>query len=392
MKTRYTLYIIVVVALCLTLSGCTGSIFSNYREISTLQPVQTLGYDFAGGDYTATISTGEGLEEQPAVLISRKGKTIADCFESIENYSAKNELYFDQTRYLLLGESAALDSLTPYFDYIQRSGVPRLDNSLFVVKGGSARELIKGSGDKLYDVTECLATIERDAQRRGKGAAFNCREALRSLYEFGSALICAVKISPLEGSVFSEGDEVTAVPAGFAIISGDKLVGYIELDDCALGANLLLNKSGSGPVTVYAGDKGNASLSINSAKTQFDAEWRDGKLLSVTAKVELSARLVALTGSAGVQSVSQLELIAQSLENETKTRCENVLELCRELKCDFLGIAAQLRQAKPTEYSKLREAFPEALAGAEIKIEVTAQLDQTYVREEAGRLWNEAKK
>lgn len=368
-------------ALLINLSGCSGAALSSYHALATLELVQTMGFDYAGDDFTATISTGMGLENQPALLISRKGKTLADCLESIENYSSKHDLYFNHARYLILGETAARSGLTAYFDYVERNSVPRLDNAIFIVKGGSAKELITGSGEEDFDISEHLAIIERDTEDRGESFPFNCREVLRSTYEFGSALVCAVESQELSGSVVSENAEVTAVPAGFAIIRGETLVGYIELDDCILGANLLLNKSGSGTVTIPDGCCGTASLVLHRAKTTYSGQWQDGALKKITVTVDVSGELTAFSDCIGVIDPDTLVLLQENLENEIRTRCENVLQQSRKLKCDFLGLAMPLRHEKPRNFSKLSTSFPEALAQAEINVEVSAELIYTFVRD-----------
>ncbi|NCC67668.1 MAG: hypothetical protein EOM14_05660 [Clostridia bacterium] len=385
-NTLYSICIRVVctaaaVVLLINISGCSGSILSSYQDLATLELVQTMGFDYAGGDFTATISTGMGLEDQPSLLISRNGKTLADCLQSIENYSSKHDLYYNHTRYLILGETAALSGMAAYFDYVERNSVPRLDNAIFIVKGGSAKKLITGSGEEDFDISEHLAIIERDTEKRGESFPFNFREVLRSTYEFGSALICAVEIQELSGSVTSENAKVTAVPAGFAIIRGDTLIGYIELDDCILGANLLLNQSGSGTVTIPDGNCGTASLVLHKAGTTYSGQWQDGELKKISVSVDVSAELTSFSACVGVIDPDTLVLLQKNLENEIRTRCENVLLLSRELKCDFLGLAMPLRHESPREFSKLKNDFPEVLARAEFNVEVSAELIYTFVRD-----------
>jgi Ger(x)C family germination protein len=340
-----------------------------------------MGFDCAGDDFTATISTGIGLENQPALLISRKGKTIPACLEEIENYSSKHDLYFNHTRYLILGENAARSGMAAYFDYVERNSVPRLDNAIFIVKGGSAKELITGSGEKDYDISEHLAIIERDTEDRGESFPFNNREVLRSTYEFGAALICAVEIQNLSGSVASENADITAVPAGFAIIRGDTLVGYIELEDCILGANILLNKTGSGTVTIPDGSGGTASLVLHEVKTAYSGQWQNGELIKITVTVDVSAELTAFSDYVGLIDPDTLVLLEENLENEIRSRCESILQQSRELKCDFLGLAMPLRHDSPGEFSKLSDDFSESLAQCDIAVDVSAKLIYTFVHE-----------
>ena len=53
-------------ALLALFGGCSGSIYSNYRDVEQLQVVQTLGMDTYGQGVLLTVSTGQGLQDMPA--------------------------------------------------------------------------------------------------------------------------------------------------------------------------------------------------------------------------------------------------------------------------------------------------------------------------------------
>jgi hypothetical protein len=166
-------------------------------------------------------------------------------------------------------------------------------------------------------------------QRTGREFSFNNREVLRSTYECGAALICAVEIQNLSGSVASENADITAVPAGFAIIRGDTLVGYIELEDCILGANILLNKTGSGTVTIPDGSGGTASLVLHEVKTAYSGQWQNGELIKITVTGRFGETTAFWYG--WLDRPDTLVLLEENLE----TNSLRVKAFCsiRELKC-----------------------------------------------------------
>ena len=384
----YTLYnslkralaVCISAALLAAMSGC-AAVFADYREIATLMPVQTLGFDSLVPTVSATISTGKGIAGEKAAIISRESDSIPSCLEALQDYSAKNDLFFEQTRFVLLGEDAARAGLGSFFDFIKRANVLRFDNPVFIVRGGTAKELVSGSGAENYDVTESLATIVRDSRNRGEGYSFNCREVLRSLNEYGGALACAVAVKPLEGSVFDEDASDTAVPAGFAIIKGDSLVGYIDRDDCALGANLLLGKGGAADVSVSDGQGGSAQLELTGTSCSWSAEWDGGQLRSVTASLCVGAKLSGTQENSGNLSQEYLSALEDSLSKETVKHASRVLARSQSLSCDFLGIAGELRKIAPAEYAKLSRPFPEELSAAVVNVRATAEISGSFIKE-----------
>lgn len=380
-KPRRALRLILPLVLLPLLSGCTGTVTANYREVGTLQPVQTLGFDDDGGNISMTISTGSGLEGQDAVLISRSAETILACMTDIQDYSSKNELYFPQTRFILLGEDMTRTSLGSLVGFLERSNLLRLDTLVYVVKNGSAKDLIVNSGKKDFDISESLATIQHDVENRGESEVFSCSEIMRALAQCGGALICAVEAAPLEGSVFSEAGDVTAVPCGYAVIKDYRLCAYIARDDCTLGANILINKSANGHVTLEDEEGGKATLTLDRTKTEYSAVWDGTTIKKLTADVSIVAQLVSTGDLSGNPSPEYIELMRARLAAETKDRCKRVLELSRVLRCDFLWLKGTLRHKYPKKFCGMTEDFTSVFAGAETEVNVSVQIVRTFIEE-----------
>ena len=145
-----------VLAALLTLSGCsqTDTIYANFRAVEDLQLVQTFGFDWEDGEITVTVSSGEETDKLPSSLLSASAPDIPQAIEKLQDWSAREDLFFAHIRYVLVGEEAARHGLETLLDWFERGIQTRLDLPIFVVEGGTARELISGSSDKLYKLME----------------------------------------------------------------------------------------------------------------------------------------------------------------------------------------------------------------------------------------------
>lgn len=362
--------IIVLPALLTTLSGCDFFLHSSFREIDTLQMVQTFGIDVKKDSYQISISTGAPIDGQPSVIISRPGESLVQSDQAIQDYSSKEDLYFAHTRYVLMGEDAAKSRTLEVLDFFARSSKLRTDIPMFVVKNSTAFSLISQSGKKNNDITESLSSVERDVKESGFAQAFTCREIIRSLSEYGSALICAVSPSQSEGSIFTETGTLTATSAGYGILREGKLAGYLDKSR-SWGANMLTGKSGYSPMVLTIDDSIKVSLHTEAGSTKFDAVWNDdGSLQRITAEVDASGVLVEVSASTKDSQEQFINKISSAFEAEVRSRCEGALAVSQELKADFLGIKGFLRKEYPKQIYAFGDDFVSAMAEAEIEVSV----------------------
>ena len=186
-----------MLAALLPLGGCsqTGSIYANFRAVEDLQLVQTFGFDWHDGEITITVSSGEETEKLPSSLLSASAPDIPQAIELLQDWSAREDLYFAHIRYVLVGEEAARHGLETLLDWFERGIQTRLDLPIFVVEGGTAKELISASADKLYEITAVLLSLERDVERRGKSWPFTLRELASRMSRSGAGLCTSVRMA-----------------------------------------------------------------------------------------------------------------------------------------------------------------------------------------------------
>lgn len=367
-------------ACLLSMSGCGGGLYSNYREIDTLQLVQTLGIDYRDNGVLLTISTGQGLKDQSSSTISRSGESITRATEEIQDYASKEELYYAHTRFAVLGEEAAEKLLPEFFDCLARSSRFRMDLTVFITKGSNAKALLTESGKKSFNATEGLSSIEKDVKHRGIAYPFSGRELISRLAESGSALICAVAPVQTKSSIFVEESGVfTAIPAGYGIIKDGKLLGYLDVEQ-SRAANILMNKTGYGAIALELRDGAYATVYTEKGGSKFSADWgEDGSLDLLEAEVSVSCGLVEVSGAlATMDKDEMLAEISAALEEKLTRDCREVLQTSLELGSDFLGLNGILRMEYPAEVAALDTGFASSLSAADFSLQVKCQVTRSY--------------
>jgi spore germination protein KC len=369
-----------------SLSGCENPIHSNFRGISTLQLVQTVGIDETKGLFNLTVSTGKSLEGQAAVIISRPGESYITAEAAIQDYTMKEALFFPNARNLLFGEGAAKALVAEVLDYLARGASMRMNMSMFVVKDSTAKELISSSGKKDYDIAEALASIENVTRHQGSPIVFTCREVISRLAEYDSSLVCAVSASKTEGSIFADAGKLLATPYGYGILRGGELCSYLDMD-LTIAANILLNRSALYSLVADMENDIKTTFSAESSNAEYHAEWNgDGGLNRIVIEIETFGRLLEMSAPPDSDREAFLSDAEAVLNEMIKTRCAEVVRRSQELEADFLGLKGILRMEHPKQVLALGEDFISALAAAEIEINVKTTISRSYRLEDTDML------
>lgn len=377
-----------VLVLAALLAGCSGgSIYSNYRELEQLMVIQTLGFDRTPGGVRLSASSGSdsagggggggsesGAEQSGSASVARlaaEAPSFSLAEEKMQDYSAREDLFFAHTAYIAIGGASAKESVKPFLDYIERSTDLRLDIPLFVVTNGTASELVLGAGGETYDATSVLRSLERNIILRGDGVIFSAAEVVSSLDENGCALITAVKSVKADKAVKeAKAAELTAIPDGFAVIKNGRTVGSVPVD-CAKGVNVLQNKVGPSSVKLRVGND-TATVQLDKCACRITPMFSSGKLAGLDVKITLSAALSETTGSVGVQELNR------ALADEVERWVMQVLNISRSLECDFLQLGRVLERKEPQRLHGASADLSERLRDIYYNVGVEAEVDRSF--------------
>ena len=325
-------------------TGCSQiSLFSNYRPIDRLLLVHTIGFDAHKDGLTLSVCAGE-QEEQGIVRLQCSGANISDCMETLQNFSGKTELYFAHTRFVLVGEEYARQGLGDVMQYLEQSTQLRSDLPLFVVKGETASKAVMQSGDEKQGIHDILEAVLRDCEARGMGFPFTCGDIGSYSAEYGSALACALTVTPTKDiDPKAEDDRITPIAAGYGIIDYGALVGFLSTE-ASRGVNLLINESGTGSMTLHLNGQP-VSLRIDRCKIRLQPTVTNRKTIS-NLKVDAEIKInVAETREGHHIDQSHLE---QELSNTIRQWIEELLLAMRSSECDFLGLGPRIAMEYPS--------------------------------------------
>ncbi len=359
------IFLLSFLLLAVLLCGC--GLSGQRREVEQLRIIQTVGVDYEKGSVRLTLAAAAGPEnEGPGAGLSGVGRTLSAALEQIRENSVEEELFMGHVRAILVGQDAAEHGINDLLAVICRSGDLRLDIPLYLVRGGTAAELMQGASSDTRGITEILQSAQLRTERQRGETGSTADAVQRSLMRSGSALVTALRFA----DAAEQGDK-TAVPAGFGVLQDGVLRAWIESED-ALGAELLC--LGGLPV----------SLELQRGESTVTPVWdADGSLrgLDVTAKVQASVLETAADSADGLARYD--DYLTGQLEAAVSEKLGRVLQLARQQALDPANLSARLERSDPERWRALEGSFPSLLPGLEISLKVQGALTHSFDAKEA---------
>ena len=377
---RRVLVPVIIIMVCLALPGCAArGLYANCEELGQLQLIQTLGIDRRGAEgVVVSVASGADVGERAPAVLSAEGRSVSEALELLQKYSPRESLYFAHTQFLLLGEDCARRGVAPWLDYVQRLPQMRTGAELFLVRGADARTLITGSGDGQYDVSDKLHALLRELEHQCGERVYSCAEVSRRLAESGAALVHAVDAADSGGVVFSGGGGLSVLSAGYGVLRGDRLVGWLS-GDAAKAVGLFEGTLSGGTVSLRLKDGSLAAVYLLSGETKLEPVWdADGALRGLRVEAALLSALAELETPALADREDLDALLSDALARRAEGWLRAALDFSQAEGADFLALGQRLRRADPRRYDAMPAPFAEALPGLEIEVSAEAALLHGY--------------
>lgn len=356
-----------------------GGLRADYREVEELLVIQTMGLDKKDSGMTLSLAAAGDSEDKVARL-QADGVSISAAMERIRGSSYEEELFCPHIGRLLLGEKLAEDGIESTLAYICRSPELRLDMPLFVVRGGEAADAVMtvGSGDR--GICDVMRIIEQDLKRRDGNGLTTASQVLRDTARCGSALICALELG--QSSETTEAPDAaepapkgkSAAPLGYAILREGRLCRYLT-EEQAIAVGLLINKPGRAAIEVQDRYGQAAVLELNGGGCRIRPVWEGDTLKGVEIACEARASLLEHRGKSTFAE-EDLDYLTARLESTLAGFLSSALQASKELKADYLCLAETLERADPAAWRGLSRDFIDLLPELELKITVSARLNQ----------------
>lgn len=354
-----------------------GGVRTNYREVEQLLVVQTLGLDGKEGGVTLMLAA-KGDSEQGVRRMKAPGSSVTAAMDRIRASIYEEELFCAHAERLLVGEKTAEAGLGGFLAWLERSPEMRLDLPLYVVRADTAERAMLEVGDEKHGICDAMDTADRAARRRGDCGLTTAADILRDNARFGSALICALSLRPAAEQGAEEGGTLTAAPSGYAVLRGGKLVRFLNSEQ-AIAAGILKNEPGLSEITVCDRFGRPAVLEVSGASSRIRPIWEGAALKGLHIEVQLRASVAELSVGSASPDTDELSAL---LEEKLASAVSTALQASRELRADYLGLAAHVEGADPARFRALTQAFPDLLPELQLEVTVRARLDHAPDRKE----------
>lgn len=348
-------------ALVLLLTGCSGLPYP--REMGDMALLRTMGVDLGEEGLSVTVSTGpraKGLqgEGESALVLSAQGESLSDAALTLQSLS-DSYVFFGYVDQLLLGEELAGAGVTQVLDYFARDVELGLGAQLWVVRDASAQQAVEAGGDQ--GVEGRLSTLRLDGEMGIAALARTAGEVYTDLLEQGSAYLPALRPGTEEQAVLLE--------AGYAVLKGDTLVGFLD-GEAARGLELLVGKPSSDIIPVELEGE-TVYVRITGGDTTCRLETEGGQVTGLTVACRVTAQLAEYRTQPNRKQLRTVEEELTRVETERMTRA---LTQLRAWGADCAGLGVRSALSAPEAWRQIEEDWEEWFARLEPSLEVQVDI------------------
>lgn len=371
-------WLLLAAAACAALAGSAPLDALPYAyEIEDTVLLRTLGVDVGtqsldGVGVTASSGERPAVGDSPGqagVVLSAQADTVSAARTMMQSYG-KDELFFGDVEQVVVGEGLAQRGLDDLLALMARDPELRLEARLWVVRGGSASDVLFG-GEESGGVDDRLDAMESNADQGAATLPRTAREALVDLARSGTTFLPALAQGPSRPGDGAEGD-TTVSTAGYALFRDGALCGWAAGEE-AHGIHLLLGRADGGLLECAAPDGARVALLLTGVRTGYTPIFRGGALAGLEVKCKVEARLAEVRGG---DALSREELAW--LEAETarlcRTRMETALSHSRALEADYLNLRQRAALSAPWRKDELEQDWEEDFPGLTFTVNVQVKV------------------
>jgi len=374
-----------VLLLCLSLTGC-KSFFPKGKEMEKYDAVTVMGIDRSEAEPSRVEVTLLSKVEKSgdgggSVTIKTSSESAPTVFEAQRNLRTKEEkvTYLGYVDYLLIGEGAAADDFTKYFDFFVRDHETRLSPRVYVVKGGTAKELIETTSSTKIFLTDQLANIINGAEILGNSSDTKIIDTINQLDgKTGAAVIPAIKSKELENQKRSgEMAEKDVAPAGFAVIKDFRLAGYFD-GSAVLGYDFLTDKVKSCPISVRDISGACTALEVVNTKTDVEAKFEGDALKKVLYRVTVTSALAEQQSRERLTTEEGLTDLERKQAEYIQSVMTDAIKESKNFGTDCFALAEKIKLQHPVKWEKIKDSWDKLYPGLEIDTEVVSTVARSY--------------
>lgn len=313
-----------------------------------------------------TIQSGGGGGGKSTYVISDTGDTFSEAFRKIQMRMPR-EIFFSQSRVLLIGEDLAKKGVNQILDFHSRYHEPRINTYIMFTKG-KATDILKNE-PKFENVP---AEETKELVKLGVGLSVMIRDFENMLHEEGREPFAPKFDTAALLSNKKDSSEKVQVINGAAIFKNDKLIGWMD-DIETRGILWIRNKMKSAVITFDVPEDhggGKVSAEIYGARSKMEPVIKKGKL-KMNISVDVVLGIIENDSMLKLDKTKEIELLNKCVAKEITDRMRLTLDKAqKDLQSDIFGFGVEVYKKYPKEWnSKYRDIWEQEFSQMEVSIQ-----------------------
>ena len=325
--------------------------------------MRTLGMDIGDekGNTLVTASTGrraKGTQREvaPPLILSAERKSISGACLAIEGLS-ESYIFYGYVDQLILGEELAEDiGVLNALEYFLQDTELGLGTKGWIVRG-TASDALQSGGDS--GAEKRLETLHLDSKLGAIGMTRSVGEVLSELLEEGASYMPALSLSD-ENDMLME--------AGYAVLRGEQLVGWIEGED-AYGLERLAEQK-SADVFEGTAPSGDVVLRLGDGETTFRPVLKEGAVVGGEVNCTVMADCLEYPPEL---SEAERDVLCGEIEARERKRVEGALDQMQRLDADCVGLMRGMGISAPWHWAEIEQM---SFSDLPIKVNVQVTIQQ----------------
>lgn len=371
--------------LCLSLlftSGCWDR-----KELSDLALWLATGWDVGEEDniqVTGQIiipssmqsQNGGGNKGKEFFTVSAKGGNLQDTMQNLQ-VKLSRQAFFGQRRVVYFGEEFAKLGLKDKLDANTRQHDVSIRTDIFVVKGGTGKEVLNLSYP--LEKPPAVAAFKEHRELGGRGDTAFLHFLIAANSEGIRPTIPAVEIGKSQNGENENKEDPSASIvriAGVAIFDHElKMVGYLnnqENKDLLWILGILKNLTVTAPIK-----DGNTSILLKRLDSKIIPKITKNNQIKFTVELTGKGDLLENNTVLDPTKPEDLKLIENKLEKVAKNQVlQTIKKVQKEYGLDIFGFGEVIHKKKPQQWNSLKTNWDNTFAEADISVKVNLKIKQ----------------
>lgn len=323
-----------------------------------------------------TEGSSGGSSTKGYLTVSATGKNVRDAVQNIQTKLSR-QAFFGQRRVAFFGEEFAKRGLKNELDASIRDPAVSFRVDTFVVKGGTALEMLDLSYP-LEKIPTGAASKELE-QFEGRAGSSFIDFLIAANSEGMHPTLPAIEIGHFQNKEDSgQGDSsnTSFQLAGAALFDDDlKLRGFLNMDEDRILLWVLgvLNKQ---TIAVPLKD-GNASLILTKMGSKIVPEISHDKQIKFTVTLTGQGSLLENNSNLDLMQTKNVEFLQHALEKQTKKQVLQTIKKVQEkYGLDIFGFGEAIHKKDPSNWKSLKKNWDETFSKADVSVNVHLTIRQ----------------